>query len=77
MKFATVILAAGFLFAGSAFADHHNTGAEPAKAAAGAEKKARKKKAQMCAECGKAESECECHGKKDGQKHAEGDGHGH
>lgn len=28
----------------------------------GQEKKTRKKKAEMCGECGKPESECECHG---------------
>lgn len=28
----------------------------------GQEKKTRKKKVEMCSECGKPESECECHG---------------
>lgn len=33
------------------------------------EKKSRKKKVEMCGECGKPESECECHGeKKDASK---------
>lgn len=30
------------------------------------EKKSRNKKVEMCSECGKPESECECHGKKEG-----------
>lgn len=36
----------------------------------GQEKKVRKKKVEMCSECGKPESECECHGH-DKQKHKE------
>lgn len=44
----------------------------------GQEKKTRKKKVEMCAECGKPESECECHGhekkdhKEEAKKSAEG-----
>ena len=34
-------------------------------------KKSRKKKVEMCAECGKPESECECHGHKDGESKKE------
>ena len=45
--------------------DHHDTATvaskdEPTKQ----KKKERKKKALMCSECGKPESECECHGHK-------------
>lgn len=36
----------------------------------GQEKKVRKKKVEMCSECGKPESECECHGH-DKQEHKE------
>jgi len=38
-------------------------------------KKTRRKKVEMCSECGKPESECECHGhKKEGDKKPEQSG---
>lgn len=58
------------LMAGSfAFAEEGKSSSTPAdsvlSAVTGKEKKARKKKVEMCGECGKPESECECHGHKD------------
>lgn len=43
-------------------------------------KKSRKKKVEMCSECGKPEAECECEGeehKKTEEAHKEGDDHKH
>ncbi len=43
----------------------------------------RRKKVEMCKECGKPESECECeeegegHGHDHGKGHSDDDGHGH
>lgn len=67
MKLLFITLIATVSFAGSSFAQE-STSQNPDKATkaveavTGKDKKARKKKVEMCAECGKPESECECHG---------------
>ncbi len=50
-----------------AHGDHSSTQAKGTKAAT-QDKNAKNKKVAMCSECGKPESECNCH---DGQKHDE------
>jgi hypothetical protein len=61
MKLFAVSIVATFLFSSMATAQDTKTGADSAVSAMnGKEKKTRKKKVEMCAECGKPESECEC-----------------
>ncbi|RYZ91668.1 MAG: hypothetical protein EOP06_06425 [Proteobacteria bacterium] len=68
MKLFAVSIAATFLFGSMALAQDTKTGADSAVSAlTGKEKKTRKKKVEMCAECGKPESECDCETK--GTKH--------
>lgn len=56
---------AAFALAGPAFAEDLKSSKEqPAQTLTEGAKKSRKKKVEMCAECGKPESECECHGQK-------------
>lgn len=74
------LMAAALVTSGQAFGQSGNqTQTQDAKKAeAPADKKpSRKKKAMMCSECGKPESECECHGHKDGEKEKKEEGHQH
>lgn len=61
--------AAALMVSGTSFAEETKTSTTDTavQAITGKEKKSRKKKVEMCAECGKPESECECHDK-DGKK---------
>ncbi|RYZ93093.1 MAG: hypothetical protein EOP06_02180 [Proteobacteria bacterium] len=61
MKLFAISMIATFLFSSMASAQDTKTGADSAVSAMTCkEKKTRKKKVEMCAECGKPESECEC-----------------
>lgn len=66
MKLITMTLMM-LLLSGTAIAkETKTTSTESAvQAITGKEPKSRKKKVQMCAECGKPESECECEGHKE------------
>lgn len=83
MKAFLSILALTLMISGAAIADHHETKSAGVSTdtsqAATILKKNRKKKVEMCSECGKPESECECHGKGKGKKHEhkEGEKHSH
>ncbi len=70
MKLTVLTFAAVFAIGASASAQEAKT--EPTEKAVkvltGTEKKTRKKKVEMCGECGKPETECECHGHKDEAK---------
>ena len=69
MKLLALTLAAALMVGGTAFAEENKSSAteNAVQTMTGKEKKSRKKKVEMCAECGKPESECECH-EKDGAK---------
>ena len=58
------------LLSGSAFAEEPKASTKESAMSAetSKEKKSRKKKAMMCADCGKPESECDCKGHK-GEEH--------
>ncbi len=92
MKLLTLTIATALMMSGPVLAEETKASSTDTafQAIAGKEKKSRKKKVEMCAECGKPESECDCPGyehkkdgkeaaKKDGKKddHKEGDGHSH
>jgi len=68
MKISVVALAITVLFGTSAFAQISTPTSSPETKSTSIEqltktdKKSRKKKVLMCAECGKPESECECEG---------------
>lgn len=78
MKVLLTSLVVAFLATGTAFAQESSTPQEKSSPTAttenavnaitGKDKKARKKKAAMCNECGKPEAECECKGHKEGEK---------
>lgn len=64
MKTLTTIVLATFLHSGVSFAQD-STPIDNGKAVKNIEvKKTRKKKVETCSECGKPESECECHKEK-------------
>ncbi len=71
------ILAVAALFAIGASSSAQEAKTEPTEKAVkvltGTEKKSRKKKVEMCAECGKPETECDCDGHKDHTKDHSGD----
>ena len=75
MKLAILTLTAVFAIGASASAQNAKT--EPTEKAVkvltGTEKKSRKKKVEMCAECGKPETECDCIGHKNYTKDHSGD----
>lgn len=68
MKLATMILVASLIGLGSAYAEETKQPATDSPIKTLTEKKERKKKVAMCAECGKPESECECDGHKKDEK---------
>lgn len=58
-----------FMFSGNSFAeDELNKVIEKKEQNQSTEKKSRRKKVQMCNECGKPELECECEGEDHGEK---------
>lgn len=64
MKTLITIVLATFLYSGVSFA-HDSTQTDNGKSVKSVEvKKPKKKKIEMCSECGKPESECECHNEK-------------
>lgn len=71
----SAIFVSAALVSGSlSFADESHPAADPVTANQTEKKPSRKKKVEMCSECGKPEKECECHGKdkkKDVEKNAE------
>lgn len=72
MKTIVATIALSLVIGSFAFAEENKTSATGNEVTTQAttitkEKKSRKKKIEMCGECGKPESECECHGK-DGKK---------
>lgn len=79
----SLVLAVSLIFTGYSASAENEKSASPTdqavQAMTGKEKKnTRKKKASICAECGKPESECECKDhKKPESEHKEGDGHKH
>lgn len=68
MKFSVIACAVSVVVGTSAFAQSSTPASTPASKSTVVEqltktdKKSRKKKVLMCAECGKPESECECEG---------------
>ncbi|MBL7689036.1 MAG: hypothetical protein JNJ49_13465 [Bdellovibrionaceae bacterium] len=68
MKFSVIACAVSIVFGTSAFAQTSTPASTPTSKSTAVEqltktdKKSRKKKVLMCAECGKPESECECEG---------------
>lgn len=68
MKVSVLALALTVMFAAPSFAEENKTSSDPAKMTSTVEKKSRKKKVEMCSECGKPESECECHDEKKDKK---------
>lgn len=73
MKILTITFAALFMLSTFALTEEPKTSSpeNAVKVLTGTEKKSRKKKIEMCAECGKPESECECNNKNDGEKKSE------
>ena len=69
-----LVLTIALLLARGAYAEEAKpTSADSAvNAMTGKEKQSRKKKAVMCAECGKPESECECKGEKHDKQDKQG-----
>jgi hypothetical protein len=62
-----------FVFSGNVFADGALKQAMDKKEEnKTSKKKSRRKKVQMCQECGKPEPECECEGEGHGAEHVEG-----
>lgn len=73
MKTLTIAFVAVFAFGATAFGEENkSTPTQSADKAVqtitGTEKTKRKKKVEMCGECGKPEAECECKGHKDEKK---------
>lgn len=66
------LLFSGFLFSGGVYAEGElNQIIESKSQNKSVKKKTRRKKVEMCHECGKPEPECECEGHGDGHKEDE------
>lgn len=83
MKVVMISLLALLMSGASVYAEETNATSKAGTVVTETKKKPRKKKVEMCAECGKPESECDCpgyehnKGKKSTDKKDEHDGHSH
>ncbi len=71
MKIAIITLTAALMISSIAFAHESKSSSASdtsVKEMTGTEKKSKKKKGEMCTECGKSDKACECHNKKGEEK---------